>query len=269
MNDVVIFDIEASCEDRAINSRYNMETIEIGAVKVNRGKVIDKFQTFVKPEYIERLTPFCTELTGITFDDLEDAPAFNEAIIDFYGFIYGCEIYSCGEFDRKFLTREIDDKGDNYTHQLARNAINSSHTDLKKHFSNVTGRKKQGMIGMAKELDIELTGDEHRALADSENLTKIFFKIERIREEGLLEIFNDKTMDKLVKSINNNHGNRYIVEKVAESYTNYCKLTNELSHLSFLEFIDAWAQTMLTDTLERNLNYIGPREIKSLRKYAK
>jgi len=265
---VVIFDIEASCEDRSVNPHYNMETIEIGAVKLTQGKQVDTFQTFIRPEYISDLTPYCVNLTGITFADLEEAPNFDEAIVNFYEFIYGCEIYSCGNFDKKFLTNEINNKGYDHVHELAKNAINSSHTDLKRYYSNVTGNKKQGMIGMAEQLNIELTGANHRALDDAKNLTKIYLEIEKIREEALRKAFSMKVMNGLITSINNNHSN-YVVEKYKDEYKIFNKLSKEYHNTTFLEFIDLWGQSLIIDFTERNLTYINKNQLKALRRYSR
>ena len=264
---IVIFDIEASCEDRNINPRYNMETIEIGAVKVYEGNIVDTFETFIRPEYVNQLTPFCTELTGITFDDLKDAPNFASAILEFYNFIYGCEIYSCGDFDRKFLIKELEEKGYSYEHELARNAINSSHTDLKKHYSNVVGKKKKGMVGMANELGVQLTGVHHRALSDAKNLANIYLEIEKIREQKLKEEFNEKAMSKLLINLSEHHEQEIKINE--NTYESYCELTNKISEHSFLEFIDLWSQVIITDIEVRGLKYISPQKIKILKKYAK
>lgn len=264
---IVIFDIEASCEDRNINPRYNMETIEIGAVKVYEGNIVDTFETFIRPEYVNQLTPFCTELTGITFDDLEDAPNFASAILEFYNFIYGCEIYSCGDFDRKFLIRELEEKGCSYEHELARNAINSSHTDLKKHYNLILGKKKKGLVGMANELGIKLLGTHHRALSDAKNLANIYLEIERIRELKLKEEFNEKVMSKLLISLYEHHKQKITMNN--DIYESYCELTLKTSKHSFLEFIDLWSQVIITDIEVRGLKYIGPQKINTLKKYAK
>jgi len=262
--DVVIFDIEASCEDRKINSQYNMETIEIGAVKVRDGEIIDTFETFVKPEYTEKLTPFCTELTGITYEDLKDAPIFKKAILDFYDFIYGCDIFSCGDFDRKFLVRELESKGFNYKHELAINAINSSHEDLKKYYNRITEKKKKGMIGMMEELEIPMEGDHHRALSDSLNLTKIYLKLEKIREEKLRKVFKGKTLDKLIDSINHHHDES--IKKINENLFECSNSQKETQkHKSFIKFIDYWSQVIIVDIEIIGLNYIDDKKLKKLK----
>lgn len=267
LKDVVIFDIEASCEDRKINPRYNMETIEIGAVKIRRNKIVDTFEAFICPEYVDNLTPFCTELTGITFDDLESAPTFTQVILDFYQFIYGCEIYSCGDFDRKHLVKELEEKGYNHEHELTRNAIDTNHKDLKKYYNKITGKKKKGMIGMANELGIELTGTHHRALSDAKNLANIFLELEKIRESKLRNTF-DKTMDNLVYNLNKNHDD-FKIEEAGEDYEVHYELTNETHKFSFLEFMDLWSKIIMTDIETRKLGYINSQKMKILNMYTK
>ncbi len=76
----VVFDIEttgfSSVEDRII---------EIGAVKVQQGKIVDSYSTFVNPE---RPIPFeITDLTSITDEMVLDAPTIETVLPEFLEFI--------------------------------------------------------------------------------------------------------------------------------------------------------------------------------------
>lgn len=267
MRPVVIFDIEATCEDRAISEHYNMETIEIGAVKLIDNKPIDEFQTFIEPEYTSKLTPFCIKLTGITMDDLQGQPKFNKAIIDFYNFIKDCDIYSCGEFDRKFLTRELEDKGTKYEHELIKNAINATHRDMKRNYTRILSKKKTGMIGMAEELNIELTGLLHRGIDDARNLAKIYIEIERLREMSLRKVFNNQLMKEIVKAINTHHKDIYEINKNGDKYICIDKLNGKQSQHGFLEFIDLWVEVIEVDNENRRLDYLNTSQLKTLKHY--
>ncbi len=89
-----------------------MEAIEIGAVLVraNTLEVEAEFETFAKPVRHPMLTPFCTELTGVTQELLADAPAFPEAmaalrqavLVGRWGVVWG----SWGLFDDTQLRRD-------------------------------------------------------------------------------------------------------------------------------------------------------------------
>ena len=59
--------------------------IEIGAVKVDNGEIIDSFKTLIKVD--EKLPPFIVHLTGITDEMLADAPSLNEVMTDFDAFV--------------------------------------------------------------------------------------------------------------------------------------------------------------------------------------
>lgn len=61
--------------------------IDIGAciVDLDRGVIVDEFQTFVNPE--EMLTEYIQELTHITDDDLKNAPTFPMAWEQFINFL--------------------------------------------------------------------------------------------------------------------------------------------------------------------------------------
>lgn len=78
------------------------EIIEIGAIKVINGQEVERFQTFVKPEY--EIPEFITELTGITNEMVADAPGPGYALPTFLEFLGDLPIvgYNVG-FDVRFL----------------------------------------------------------------------------------------------------------------------------------------------------------------------
>ncbi len=103
---IVVFDIETTGLDPATD-----QIIELGAVKIENGNIIEKFSTFVKPT--KKLSYEVVNLTGITDEMLEDAPPVDLVIKDFYEFSKGCVL--CGHniigFDIKFIRREGENVG--------------------------------------------------------------------------------------------------------------------------------------------------------------
>lgn len=264
----VIFDIEASCEDKKITPDYKMETIEIGAVKVSQGKIIDTFHTFVKPQYNSELTRFCTELTGITFADLKDASVFSEAILDFYEFAKDSLMYSCGDFDRKLFIKELNQKGDNCEHEQAKKAINSQHRDLKVFYNKVTGKKKKGMLGMAGELGIPVTGTHHRALSDAENTANIFIEVERMRNVILEKEFHMTVMRKLVAGLNAHNIDEYKITIENEDLYAITNIkANKRTEYTKADFLDHFSRTIIMEN-EKN-SYISPYKLNILKRYSK
>ncbi len=97
---IVVFD----CETTGLN-REDDEIIEIGAVKIDDGNIIEKFSTFVKPS---KPIPYAvTKLTGITQDMVKNAPPIEAVIKDFYKFSEGCVLsgHNVIDFDIHFIKR--------------------------------------------------------------------------------------------------------------------------------------------------------------------
>jgi len=78
------------------------QVIEIGAVMLQNGKVIDRFETFVECAY---LPEYITKITGIELTDLIGAPTRREALIKLRHFM-GDAIFVAhnANFDYTFLT---------------------------------------------------------------------------------------------------------------------------------------------------------------------
>lgn len=75
----VVFDVETT----GLSSVYD-KIIELAAVKMHKGNVIDRFEAFINPGH--PLSAFTTQLTGITDAMLQDAPAEETVIKDFKQF---------------------------------------------------------------------------------------------------------------------------------------------------------------------------------------
>jgi len=78
----VIFDLETT----GISPNYD-EVIEISALKVKGGEVVDEFNTLVNPG---RKIPFgATKVNGITNAMVAEAPAFSHVLAEFLDFAEG------------------------------------------------------------------------------------------------------------------------------------------------------------------------------------
>ncbi len=78
------------------------EIIEIGAVKLKDGAIVDRFQTFVNDGVL--IPSNITQLTGITTDMLHGAPNTREVLTQFHAFCEGCCLVAHNaEFDMSFV----------------------------------------------------------------------------------------------------------------------------------------------------------------------
>jgi DNA polymerase-3 subunit epsilon len=82
------------------------QVIEIGAIMVQNGKVIDRYETFIECAY---LPEYITKITGIEPEDLIGAPSRREALIGLRHFM-GDAIFVAhnANFDHSFLNASFD-----------------------------------------------------------------------------------------------------------------------------------------------------------------
>lgn len=101
--DYVLYDLETT----GISANYD-EVIEISAVKVRGGKIIDEFSTLVNPG---RTIPYGASAVNHIYDEMvADAPEFEEVLPLFLAFI-GNDIlvgHNIASFDMKFLYRDFE-----------------------------------------------------------------------------------------------------------------------------------------------------------------
>src|SRR5690606_3216367 len=76
----IVFDIETT----GLSAVNDMIT-EIGAVKIENGKIVDTYSQLINPE--RPIPEFITNLTGITDEMVRDKPTIKEVVLDFKEFI--------------------------------------------------------------------------------------------------------------------------------------------------------------------------------------
>src|SRR3990167_4098540 len=103
MEYLLILDFEATCEEQTRISPQ--EVIEFPSVLLNirTNTVVDEFQSYVRPIHHPVLSKFCTELTGITQDKVEQAPTFPTVFANYLNWLQShnlneqnCLIVTCG-----------------------------------------------------------------------------------------------------------------------------------------------------------------------------
>ncbi|WP_347549879.1 ATP-dependent DNA helicase DinG [Pseudalkalibacillus hwajinpoensis] len=106
MNRYTIIDFETTG-----NSPKNGDKIiQIGLAVVEDGSIVERYASFVNPE--QRLPPFIQQLTGITDDDVKDAPLFEEVAPELLKRLDGAYFVAHNvRFDLNFMNAELDESG--------------------------------------------------------------------------------------------------------------------------------------------------------------
>ena len=155
------------------------EIIEIGAVKVDvedrMPHIVSSFQTFVKPSIAPRLSADTTAFTGISQQDVTEAPTLPDAIRAFTEWIGPDEYYLCawGPDDLRQLVQEC------RQHGIALDWI-VNHNNLQQMLSKAFKLDKHQQMGLKNAmemLEIPFSGSHHRALDDAMNTARIMIKI--------------------------------------------------------------------------------------------
>jgi inhibitor of KinA sporulation pathway (predicted exonuclease) len=166
----LVIDLEATCDERHRIPREETEIIEIGAVLVDEALApVDSFQTFVRPVIHRTLTPFCTKLTSIRQEQVQDAPPFAEAIVALGAFLSGRTplFSSWGDYDRAQLAREAERSGVSLP-------LGDRHLNIKEAFMQRAGDGKPRGVGQALKLvGLRFEGTAHRGIDDARNIARL------------------------------------------------------------------------------------------------
>ena len=169
---ILVIDLEATCDEGDGLSAEHMEIIEIGAVWATvEGKVLDTFQSLVRPVVRPQLTPFCQQLVGIDQAEVDAADLFPVVAARLASFAQlhqaGQTWGSWGKFDATQLARDCERHG--APHPLQ----GFEHVNLKRRFAKARKIKEVGMAKALQMVGLALDGSHHRGLDDARNIAKL------------------------------------------------------------------------------------------------
>ncbi|WP_338952935.1 PolC-type DNA polymerase III [Fusobacterium nucleatum] len=168
----VVFDIETT----GLNSHTN-EIIEIGAVKIKSGRIVDRYSQLINPG---RPIPYhITEITSITDEQVANEPKIDKVIGKFVDFVGDAVLVAHNApFDMGFIKRDIK-KYLNIDYQCSVIDTLQMARDL---FPDL---KKYGLGDLNKTLGLALE-KHHRAVDDSQATANMFIIfLEKYKEKGL------------------------------------------------------------------------------------
>ena len=165
---LLVVDFEATCCNQRSITKHEVEIIEIGAIFVEWPSlnIIEKFQSYVQPVKKPILTPFCTKLTGIKQEQVDNAPTFPEMITEIQQlFLNNRNVKFCcwSPFDWKQLQRDCQ------FHNIG-NPFLHGQWDLQKLF-RINQRNKQNMsvTRALASIEMEFQGVKHSGYYDALN----------------------------------------------------------------------------------------------------
>ena len=192
----VVVDLETTGFSPAVN-----EIIQVAGLKVEKGKIVDKFASYVKPiRYIPRAI---SDLTGITNDDVEFAPHVGEVLEEFHKF--------CGDyvfvghnlpFDYRFLCKYGSEEAMvDFSLKKTRRGIDT--LKLAREYLNLKSNK---LCDVAVACDIDVDENMHDARVDCAVTKAVYtwFRFHYYKEDLLLfPQYLDKRDELVGKAVDN------------------------------------------------------------------
>ncbi|MBR3564610.1 MAG: PolC-type DNA polymerase III [Clostridia bacterium] len=168
-DEFVVFDIETTGL-----SREFCEIIEIGGVKLSKGRIIDRFQAFVKPS--GSIPADIIRLTGITDAMVEDAEPAEKVLKDFLDFAGDdCLIAHNADFDTGFIFKKA--------RQMGIEPNNDVLDTLMLARVHITDMRSRSLDKLAQRYGVPLK--HHRAVNDAEATALIFVAmLNEIKQKG-------------------------------------------------------------------------------------
>lgn len=198
----VVFDFETT----GTSPKYD-EIIEIGAVKLVNGQIVDNFYSLVKPR--TEISKISQQITGITMAELENAPSINHVWPQFLDFIKDSVLVAHNaDFDVSFIKAISPDLDITYLDTLRL----SRTVQPNRKIHSLASLVRQFRLGKFK---------HHRADEDAAILAKVFLKLlEKVYKQ---QVFTAQELNKL--------GEQGSVDRKTHSVTVVVRNQNGLKNL--------------------------------------
>ena len=194
---VVVLDFETT----GLSPQYGDRAIEIGAVLVEEGRIVDRFQKLMNPGF--RISSFIEAYTGITNEMLKGEACCEEVMAQFSEFIAGHNIVAHNaSFDKRFLDFELKRANRSYEGACCCSLLVS-----RRIYQDSPNHKLQTLVSHA---GVPTIGSFHRALADAEMTAHLWLAmIDRIRKQyGIPTVFFDQLSE--LSRVDKLYAHRYL-----------------------------------------------------------
>ncbi len=187
-NSLIILDFETT----GLSPNMGDRAIEIGAVKLENGKVTEQFQELMNPG--RSVSSFIEDYTGITNAMLSKAAPCEEVMARFAYFIQGQNLVAHNaSFDKRFLDSELQQISSNYDGKFACSLLVS-----RRLYQSAPNHKLGTLINYK---GIASNGSYHRALYDAQMTAKLWLTmVDDIQQQTGVDEVPFSLIEKLAKT---------------------------------------------------------------------
>lgn len=182
---LVVLDFETS----GMSPDYGDRAIEIGAVRLEKGVVVDEFQALMNPGF--RVSGFIENFTGISNQMLAKAPPCEQVMQQFADFLGDANLLAHNaSFDQRFLDSEM-----KFIKRAYKGEFCCSMLVGRRVFQSAPNHKLGTLVNY---VDLPVDGQFHRALYDAQMTSGIWLAmLEKIRADYACHDISFATMKKL------------------------------------------------------------------------
>ncbi|XP_072748433.1 ERI1 exoribonuclease 3-like [Anoplolepis gracilipes] len=174
---LLVMDFEATCDRYTVLKPQEIIELPCIALSTTDWKLKDTFHAYIKPRIHPQLTPFCTELTGIMQETVDNQPCFVEVFSRFCEWLneggYFDEsdkssFITCGNWDLKTMLPNQCELDNIVLPDEFKQWIELKHT-----FCDSTGYYPRNLKDMLARLNLPLQGRLHSGIEDVKNMVSI------------------------------------------------------------------------------------------------
>ncbi|CAL7941231.1 unnamed protein product [Xylocopa violacea] len=174
---LLVLDFECTCKKYEQIEPQEIIEFPCAALSTQTWEVEDVFHRYIKPTFNPQLTSFCTNLTGIIQDMVDDEPHFPEVFATFCDWLKehnyfeegnDCAFVTCGDWDLKSMLPSQCERENVQLPEQFKKWIN-----LKGTFCDATELYPRSLKDMLFRLSLPMHGKLHSGICDVQNMVKI------------------------------------------------------------------------------------------------
>jgi len=178
----LVLDFESSCQDPEQGPIDQQEIIEFPCLLVRADDLglVEEFHEYIRPVAKPQLTTFCTELTGITQDMIQDRDTFRDVLPRFVSWYESrglstsnATFVTCGQWDLvSMLPKQCLYSGLTVP-QMLDVGESGEFVNIKLTHQKTMGQYAKGIEAMLGHLGLKFEGHLHSGIADCRNILSV------------------------------------------------------------------------------------------------
>jgi len=197
----LVMDFEANCQQGLRLDPQEVIEFPCLLVRASDFTVQDQFHEYIRPVGIPNLTHFCTELTGITQDMVEDKEPFPAVLSQFEAWYSGHNLspdmatfVTCGQWDLVDMLPKQCKYSAIPVPQMLDVGKTGEFVNIKFSFQEETRKYGKGLKDMQKVLGLTFVGRHHSGIDDCKNILLV---MQALAKNGA--VFANNGMNKSIK----------------------------------------------------------------------